>query len=106
MTMKKHIAILLVVSTIILCLAGCGGKKATAVVTFDGFESGSLVGFTPGNGRTGAGLDMNVLTVNVTKEGVYPFVIRANDTEYTFTLTYENGKFTGEADRGLTFSIK
>ena len=32
--------------------------------------------------------------------------IIANGTAYTFTLTYENGKFTGEADQGLTFSIK
>lgn len=103
--MKTGILLLLVMSTLVLCLAGCAGKRATAVVTFDSFDNGQIVGAAPKAGSA-AGLDLNVLTVNVTQEGVYPFVIRANDTEYTFILTYENGKFSAEADEGLTFSIK
>lgn len=103
--MKKCIVILLVAATIILCLAGCGGKRATAVVTFDNFENGNLVAFPRQNGSS-AGLERNVLTVNVTADGVYPFLISANDTEYSFILTYENGKFAAEADTDLTFNIK
>lgn len=104
--MKKYIAILLVVSTMVLCLAGCGGKKATAVITFDDFyDVVSLP--APGMKNIGVQVENNhIMTVNVTKEGVYTIPIIANGTAYTFTLTYENGKFTGEADQGLTFSIK
>lgn len=103
--MKKCIVIFLVAATLILCLAGCSGKRATAVVTFDSIKSGNLVAFPRQNGSS-AGLERNVLTVNVAKEGVYPFIISANDTEYSFILTYENGKFSAEADTGLTFNIK
>lgn len=101
--MKKGIAILLVVTAMVLCLAGCGGKKATAVVTFENFESGTLAMLTP---TASAGLERNVLTVNVPDEGVYPFLILTKDSDFSFVLTYENGVFSGEADTGVTFTIK
>lgn len=104
--MKKNIAILLVAAAMLLCLAGCGGRRATAVVTFD--DSYDVVSL-PTTGMKNIGVqveDNHIMTVNVTKEGVYTIPIIANGTAYTFTLTYENGKFTGEADQGLTFSIK
>lgn len=106
MTMKKYLIMLLVVSTMILCLAGCGGKKATAVVTFDDLYDVVLL---PASGMKNIGVQVennHIMTVNVTKEGVYTIPFIANGTTYDFTLTYENGKFTGEADPELTFSIK
>lgn len=102
--MKKCIAILLVVATMILCLTACGGKKATAVVTFDDIKSGTVVAI-PNQRDLSAGLQYNVLTVNVQKEGVFPFILLLDENEYSFILTYANGQFTAEADEGLSFTI-
>lgn len=103
--MKKFIAILLVAAALILCLAGCAGKKATAVVAFDNVDSVTALP-VPGMKNIGVQVQDTVMTVNMGNEGVYTFPIVVDGTAYDFTLTNENGKITVEAVEGLSFTIK
>lgn len=100
--MMKGTAILLVIATMILCMAGCGSKKATAVVTFEDVKDCEV--FLTAN-RANVGKQLNVMTVTVELDGEYPFVVNTDNGQYNFTLTYDNGIFTAKADPGLNYSI-
>lgn len=101
--MKKKLIALALALMMLLSLAGCG-KKTTLHMTVDGIGNYEVT-------QIPAGFDSynvvdNTIDVTVKKDGVYTFVVTAEDgQEYSFTLNYSNGTAAVEADDGLSVVV-
>lgn len=101
--MKKRIIALLLLAVMLLSLSACGSKRVLSLAV-SGIGAFELVE-TP-SGLENIEAQNNVITVTVSKDGQYPFVIRADDgREYTFTLVVEKGSALVEAPEGISISL-
>lgn len=104
--MKKRVIAVILVLIMVLSLAGCA-KTTTLAVTIDGIGDYRVVRCS--DGFKNFSTHDNEILLTVKNDGVYAVVVQDdNGKEYTFTVTYQNGKteVTTEDDMVVNMSVE
>lgn len=101
--MKRKIAAIILAFIMILSLAGCA-KKTTVAVTIDGIGDYRVVRCSDSFKNFSVQDDVIYLTLK--SDGVYMVAVQDDDgKEYSFTLTYDNGKVEISTDDDMTVNM-
>lgn len=104
--MKKRIAAIILVCIMLLSMAGCA-KNVSLAVTIDGIGDYRVVRCSDSFKNFSVQDDVIYLTLK--SDGVYDVVVQDdNGKEYTFTVTYQNGKteVTTEDEMVVNMSVE
>lgn len=104
--MKKKIAAIILACIMILSLVGCA-KSITLTVTLDGIGDYRVVRCS--DSFKNFSMHDNEIILTIKNDGVYDVVVQDDDgKEYTFTLTYQDGKteVTTEDDMVVNMSVE
>lgn len=101
--MKKKIAAIILVCIMILSMAGCA-KKTTLAVTIDGIGDYRVVRCS--DSFKNFSTHENEILLTLKNDGVYAVVVQDDDgKEYTFTVTYQNGKAEVTTEDDMTVNM-
>ena len=93
----------MLVLIMVLSMAGCA-KKTSLAITIDGIGDYQVV--QASGGLKNFSVVDNDIHLTVKNDGVYAVVVQDNNgKEYTFTLTYQNGKAQVTTEDNMTVTM-